>query len=641
MSTGETPKSKASQASYIFREAEVKAAIETIDKATGRVKYGQDDLMPQWLYSLYYDSPIHGGIVNQKVQFIKGDGLEVVGPMAPRSEELLENGSAKHTLDEVVDEVALDLEVLAYFYLLFKKQVDGRWIVEPISGELMRPNEHLTQFFYSDNWKEKQSPEKTGYKTYKSIFYVDLEEDTECVMYVKLPSKQTLLENGKLTSSIFPRPPYAGAIPSILADIEMNFFHYAEVVNGWTSNTILNMNDGLPESEIEKKRTLKEIHDQTTDRKKKGGMTVFFNDGVERAATILNVGGNNNDTRYLLTQEHGIQTIMIGHSVQNTALFGLEVAGKLGGVSEIPEAFKRFMGTYVKGKRDIIAEALTFGLSTLNKWEGLELEFKQWQPDWLGLEIAGDGSVADAINGMSPLVANALLQVLTVNEKRGLANLPPVPNGDAIVSAAAPAAFNADEQEDPVLEALAKVGRSAKDLKVVSSKAFDMKSTDEAFISEYLSEGFATDLTEDQTRMLQMIAKGESYKAIVDAIGKGAKYVSRQLIDLTRKGLVDNWELTREGNQATATAETITVLYTYERRTDVTGPDILPDGRTRPFCEALIDANKAYTRQEIDQISNAIGRDVWLYRGGWYSNPSTGKNQPSCRHYWKQNIVIS
>jgi hypothetical protein len=592
MSTSEVNK-KSSQAGYLFREAEVAIASETVDKSMGFVSYGVKNLYPQWLYKLVYESPIHGGIIGQKVQFIIGDGVEVVGSLAAKNDEIIDNGNSTYNLNETISEAALDLEVLAYYYLLFKKGSDGIWRVNPLSGELIRPNESMTVFHYSENWEVRPS-EKTKHRTYKSIFYANLEEDTECVMYVKLPSKQIILENGKLTSSIFPIQPYSGALPSILADIEMNYFHYAEVVNGWTSNTILNMNDGVPEDD-DKKRILKEIKDQTTDRKKKGGMTVFFNDGVERAATILNIGGNNNDTRYLLTQEHGISTIMIGHSVQNTALFGLEVAGKLGGAAEVPEAFKRFMGTYVKNKRNIILESIVYGLETLNKWEGLEIQFKEWIPDWIAAPAA---EIKD------------------------------------------PLQLRKDPTNDEIFSHFEKVGVPIEGLKFVDSRPFDYKSKDEDYISEFTNQSFAVELTPDQSKILGMIKGGESYGAIVKAIDKGAAYVSKALLSLAKNGFVKDWELTTKGSQSVTTGETLRVLYTYEKRPELDGPAILPDGRTRPFCETLINMNKAYTRAEIDQISGAIGRDVWAYRGGWYHNPDTDKNTPSCRHYWVQRLSV-
>jgi hypothetical protein len=54
----------------------------------------------------------------------------------------------------------------------------------------------------------------------------------------------------------------------------------------------------------------------------------------------------------------------------------------------------------------------------------------------------------------------------------------------------------------------------------------------------------------------------------------------------------------------------------------------------------LLELNRTYTRQDIDNISVRVDRDVWKYRGGWYTNPETHVTTPYCRHEWVQQIAI-
>jgi hypothetical protein len=638
-----TPKNEVVVAQYLFREADLPEPIETIKD--GRVKYGKYNLHPQFLYGLYYGSPIHGGIINQKVTFISGNGLEGTGIFLDKIEEIDKATKSKFSLDELVEGFALDLEVLEYYYILFKKDiVTGVWYADQLSGELMRPMADLKHFEYSEDWSlTSQSLEKTGYKLYKSIFEVDLTDELvhECVMYVKTQAKQIQLENKKLTSSIFPIPSYSGALTSIMADIEMNWFHYAEVVNGWSSNTILNLNDGIPANEDEKKKILKEIKEQSTDKKKKGGMTVFFNDGKERAASVEVIGGNNNDVRYILTQEHLLQSIMIGESVQTPALFGLEIAGKLGGTVDLSASFARFQDTYGAKRQKKIAESLTYGLKFLNAQEDLEgdLVFKPYTPIF-SPSLNDDNKVATALNSFSPLLANAILGVLTDNEKRSLASLPPVLGGDVISKGAA---FSTDSDQATVdawiLSKFLTVGQEAKTVEVLHSDAYDFVKSDSDVINDYTKVQFAIDLTDDQKNILSMVKNGESFGAINSAVGKGGIYLARNIVILKANGLMSltKWEVTKTGAQGIVNVEALSVVYSYEERPDA--PPLVKGGTSRDFCKTLIAANRVYTRQEVDSISGAIGRDVWLYRGGWYHDPNTDRNQPSCRHYWKQNVI--
>lgn len=76
------------------------------------------------------------------------------------------------------------------------------------------------------------------------------------------------------------------------------------------------------------------------------------------------------------------------------------------------------------------------------------------------------------------------------------------------------------------------------------------------------------------------------------------------------------------------------IRYKYDLRLGIDGPKVLPDSRTRPFCEIILDANRYYTREDINSMSNGFGLSVFEYAGGWYTNPDTGETSPFCRHNW-------
>jgi hypothetical protein len=47
-----------------------------------------------------------------------------------------------------------------------------------------------------------------------------------------------------------------------------------------------------------------------------------------------------------------------------------------------------------------------------------------------------------------------------------------------------------------------------------------------------------------------------------------------------------------------------------------------------------------FNSSKINSISNRVDRDVWRYRGGWYTNPDTQVSTPWCRHEWIQQLVV-
>jgi hypothetical protein len=49
----------------------------------------------------------------------------------------------------------------------------------------------------------------------------------------------------------------------------------------------------------------------------------------------------------------------------------------------------------------------------------------------------------------------------------------------------------------------------------------------------------------------------------------------------------------------------------------------------------LMSANGTWTKEQILDMSNKFGTNVWIYRGGFYNNPKTKEIEPYCRHIWK------
>jgi predicted transcriptional regulator len=76
------------------------------------------------------------------------------------------------------------------------------------------------------------------------------------------------------------------------------------------------------------------------------------------------------------------------------------------------------------------------------------------------------------------------------------------------------------------------------------------------------------------------------------------------------------------------------IRYSYEWIQGFSKSDI---GTSRPFCVALLDANKVYSRSDIESMSARLGYSVWDRKGGWWNND--GKISESCRHKWVSNIV--
>ena len=122
----------------------------------------------------------------------------------------------------------------------------------------------------------------------------------------------------------------------------------------------------------------------------------------------------------------------------------------------------------------------------------------------------------------------------------------------------------------------------------------------------------------------------------------GSKYkvLSSKRIDSIKEALAAETELTKDVQLKFVT---VVVRYTYEEIENI------PDAKagSRPFCSQLMSTRtKMYSLEEISSLSSqhlsdmGLPGDVFTYRGGFYRNPDSGQTTPTCRHYWKANVVI-
>jgi len=619
---------------YIFREAKIPLPVEKQKAGQQWVSWGDNNDYPQFLVGLYYNSSIHGGIVNSKVKYIASSGLDCTTNDPAKWELIKKNGNAAFSLDEISLMITKDFELLDSFAILFRKNpISKFWDMSHISTELIRKGEDSSFFYYSENWKERnQSEEKTGFKTIKNIEDLSL-EDKECLLYVSSRSKQHILDEktGLLTKSVYPIPSYSGAIKSIMASIEMNYFRYSEVVNSFKGGTMINIPTGAPDNEHDKKKLIAQLKGDASDRDKQGGIVVTFSRGSENAPTVTQINGNNLDQRYLLTQESIIDDIMVGHSVISPTLFSIKTAGQLGGSSELETAYQLFMNNYALERQKIITDALEYAHYTLNNFVG-DIFFQN-KPLNLSSKTEEISEVAKKISVLEPTIQQVILQKLTINELRSIAGLNPIPNGDIIQQS-----FKNELSDDIVISWFSELGRTEyKEVFSQEVKDFTkLEMSEKELLSKY---SFANDLTNDQKKIVEMINNGESYGSIVKAIDKGATYVSRQLVELEKLGMIKGFELTPKGKSNVGEVS-FEVVYQYREREGI--PPL--KGESRPFCKNLIDLKRVFTREEINKITarlkaNGIDRNVWEYKGGWYTNPETGVHTPSCRHTWFQIIV--
>ena len=609
----------------VFDSVFVPENIEKIDTRLRIIKWGKDNDYAQFLVSLAQKNPIHGGIINKKITFISASGIN------SKDESILENYEGEYDLQEVQKNIVQDNEYFNGFAVVFRLGEDGKYYAENIDFEKIRCTEDNIFFAYNDNWSDNKSKaiyyqniefrDETDFvdDDGKDLFQPDFVEEDCFIMYVKTQAKQSILSR-KFSTNYYPVPNYASAIVDIMALNNMSQFALSETENNFSSGLHIDFQNGIPETADEADKLRAKYGSMLKDKDKQGGAFMTFSDGSENGVKITTLNGNNLDTRYNQAKTITRENIMIAHQVISETLFGISQSGIFGSKEELEMAFVLFKDNYVKERQDAICSALEWGFSELNGWDG-ELFYNDFK-----LNIDGSESENETLNKLNQLddsVKAKILENMTPNQLLALVELPSIEGGD-VLRDKAPIAFkmsnDADDLDARVIAEFSKVGRSREMFKFVEKKS-----------------NFDSDLTARQASILQMMQAGESFDAIKEALEISTKQLSSDIIGLGALGYLDGFELTEKGKTEPSQVVEVETVYSYAVK-----PNVPPaKNGSRPFCTAMMSANKVYTREEIEGIGIAVGlEDIWRFRGGWYRNPKSGVNTPSCRHEWEQHSVI-
>jgi hypothetical protein len=582
-------------------------------------------------------------------------GLTYDGADEQAWEEFFKNGTAPGTLDDLAEEMSLDLEIGNSIALR------GRWSMSKdrcerldlIPFETARHKINGEDLAVSSDWSDSNG----DVKIYKPLNLKDKDSFQFYVMW-EAPRKQALFPGQKkVQSGEYPFPPYVGAIKSIQTDSEVINFQHSEIINNFAQGTIINMNNGRPKEDEDKHKFERRLQNATgTDAA--GGTVVLWNNGKDNATTVEHINGNDLNARYLSLSADNRVNILVGHSVTSSTLFGLPGEGSFN-ASEMEIGFEIMNASYFKRRRTAVLSLLQDVGTRCNNLKG-EIGFNAIVlPGSIAIDEGNE--IADSLNKLSPLVANAVLQSLTINEKRGIAKAAPIDGGDTAPiprdAVAAPGqAFGrhkcaehrgnmSDEdkaQEQRFIDEFTKVGIERADVQILHTTGVDIDDielSNATMRAEWKKQQFAID-SAILMNILSMIADGNEFNDISTSLGINPADLASNYQNLTSGGyLADDGTITEQGiiEVALNDAEKLSILYSYELRPEVPGPEVI--ATSRDFCVDLLGLNRLYTREEIDQISAIEGRNVWRFRGGWMTITGTDNHVPFCRHEWKQNLV--
>jgi hypothetical protein len=582
------------------------------------INYGEDNNYPNFLVTLFNRSAKHNAILTAKQLYIAGQGLAFNAEGLPTdkivsTQAFIDNANPYESLHSVSSKMALDIELFGGCYLHIIKSKDKKGIAEVYHLDYcnLRTNKDNSKIYYSEHWLNDDGSDNmsikpdqiTEYPAYGSKEY---EKGKEGVLYYKQyrPNIET-----------YTLPEYIGAVPAIITDAEIANYHRASIQNGFMGGTMVTFMNGVPSDE-EMSTIEKQMKKKFTGTDRANSLVIDFVDDPARAPQIQQLTGNDFDKRYDALNKTIQEEIFVGHKVTSPMLFGVRTEGQLGGRNEMATAFQLFQNTYITPKQNAIEQILNELVGLKNKVTFIPIE-----------------------PVMPEFSEQTLATILTKDEMREIIGRKPleVPQPIEVVQSK----FSKDDQELAVFMEFGEPADSYTEVKKIK-QVFSVADMDNQ------SQMFA--LTTTEKGIIDILKNDD--KATADDIAKLLKVKVKEIEDIMTnmmdKGyLDDNLKLTPKGVETKVPDfSELYVKYKYALRFDIKGPDVLPDGRTRPFCKGMIEADRLYTREEINKIGERLGAiygipnyDAFTRRGGWYTEPGTNIHSPSCRHIWLQTLV--
>jgi hypothetical protein len=604
-----------------FAEAKQPEYKEKKGEGGGYIEFGHKNEYPNYLVDLFNKSAKHNAIIKGKVNYITGNGFKIVGDADPIGEQFIASANQSESLTEVLRKVSTDIEIFggAYLQIIWSQVGENLNEIYHIDYTKVRANEDNTQYWYSDNWKERNY-KKEVYNAFNS--------------QIRTGTQILYLKEYRPNLNAYALPGYFGALNYIESDIEISKHVLGNAQTGFSASKLITLPNGEP-TDDEKRTIERKFTERFTGSDGKKFILSFTND-ASRKPIIDDLGASDITKEDFQNVDKLIQqNLYAGHQITAPDLFGISTPGQLGSRQQMRDSYEIFKNTYVNDKQIYLEQVFNL----LAKLHGASSEMQIVSVEPIGIDF-------------TEAVIKEIAPKAWILEKLGidLSKYETETINDATPTATEQ--MKASFSDDDVISMFAEFGESKEDYAIFKSReVFGASAT---LAEEEMNLEFAEQaLTVLEANVLDLIQKDKRVTAevISGTLKTDVNIIKRVLEGLSTRGIVRIKEVggtlerslprpLSELNAPKAQTTTFMVRYSYEWRTDIpTGQRNSAQRPSRPFCARLMQLDRLYSRAEIETISAKLGYSVFDRRGGWWTRPN-GEHSPSCRHRWLAQTVI-
>ena len=303
------------------------------------VFYGEDNLFPNHLLTIYQYSPITRACANATMYGVKGKNL-IVKEGDPNRVAM---ANRTETLYEIFEKCVVDRIIFGGYALNIVKSNDGG-IAEIYHTDFSRLRAgkedmfgNVGTYFYSVDWKGTQiNPQK--WKPVEMPSFNMVSEDS--------PSQIYYVKRYQPMMSYYPAPDWIASVTTSQLDIEIRNFHLNNTQNSMMGSVAISFPNGVP-SEEERDIIYRQLEAKYSSTNNAGKFFLFFSENPEVQPTITPIPNNASDAWYANMSPQIDQTVLTSWGISSPMLLGIKTEGQLGGRTEMLDAYNLFLQTRI------------------------------------------------------------------------------------------------------------------------------------------------------------------------------------------------------------------------------------------------------------------------------------------------------
>ena len=325
-----------------FASQEVPKFLEKKNKNI--VWFGVDNMYPYELIDLYNDSSTHNAIINGKVGYTVGNGLEGEDL---ETKKWLSQANIDQDWTSLMKSLSLDYEIFnGYAIEVIRTKVGNQYhhidfanIRVGLDGSIQYADDWIT-----DKGLKNSKPHIQYLERYNPR---DLEQKRGVIYHVDY----------RPNLKYYPLPVYVGSLAEIKTDVQIGDYWLNEVENGFVGGTLIQHNNGVPETK-EEAETFEKAFQEKFGKATGTKIVHLFSPAKDNSSEITSLNGNDLHERYIEMSKRVKESIFIGHRVTNPILFGVKEEGQLGARNELDLAYEIFTNTYIAERQNTLLRTI-------------------------------------------------------------------------------------------------------------------------------------------------------------------------------------------------------------------------------------------------------------------------------------------